>query len=119
SCIASRSAASFGEMMLTWFLINSSSRLVLLSGSLKDGLWLKKRLNSVDAKFATHAGLFESAERCLLVVYQAIDRNPAGLDLRCDSTGALNVSPTHVSVEAVLRIVGDPDCILFVLVGDN
>src|ERR1700733_4663234 len=90
-----------------------------LSGSLKDGLWLKKRLNSVDAKFATHAGLFESAERCLLVVWPAIDRNPAGLDLRCDSTDALNVSPTHVSVEAVLRIVGDPDCIFFVLVGDD
>jgi hypothetical protein len=41
---------------------------VFRSGSLKDGLWLKKRLNPVDTKFATHAGVFEPAERCLLVV---------------------------------------------------
>jgi len=38
------------------------------SGSLKDGLWLKERLDPVDAKFTTYAGVFESAERCLLVV---------------------------------------------------
>ena len=58
--------------------------------------------------------MLESAERRLLIVQHAVDRNAAGEDLRGDAARALNVRAAHVSVEAVLRIVGDSDRILLV-----
>jgi hypothetical protein len=70
-------------------------------------------------QIATDAGMLESAKWRLLIVQQATDRYPTGLDLRGNAARALNVCSAHVSVEAVLRIVGNPDCILFVLVGDD
>jgi hypothetical protein len=84
------------------------------SGSLEDGLRFEKRLDPIDAKFATHAGVFEPTERRLLIVKQAVDRNAAGEDPRGYAPRALNVRAAHVSVEAVLRIVGDSDRILLV-----
>ena len=63
--------------------------------------------------------MLESAERCLLVVQHAVDRHAAGLELRCYASCALNICAAYVSVQAILCIVGDPDRILFVLVGDD
>src|SRR5579872_3596718 len=92
---------------------------MLIPASLQDCTRLEERLDPVDTKFATDAGVFESAERRLLIVQHAVDRYATGFDLRCDATGALCVRAADVSVEAVLRIVGDPDRIFFVLVGDD
>src|ERR1700722_7398051 len=87
--------------------------------SLQYGPRFKKCLDPERSEFTADAGMLESAEWRLLVVQHAVDRHAAGLKLRCDATGALNVRAAHVSVEAVLRIVGDPDRIVFVLVGDD
>ena len=76
-------------------------------------------LDAERSEFAADAGMLESAERRLLIIQQAIDRYPAGSDLRCDATCALKIRAAHVSVEAVLRIIGDPNRILVILVGDD
>src|SRR5689334_11165748 len=77
------------------------------------------RLDPKRSEFPANARMFESAERRLLIVQQAVDRYPPGLDLRCDVACATKVRTAHVSVEAVLRIVGDSDRILFVFVRDD
>jgi hypothetical protein len=47
--------------------------------------------NAARAVLATHTRVFEPAERRLLIVQHAVDRHAAGLDLRSDASGALNV----------------------------
>jgi hypothetical protein len=46
-------------------------------------------------EFAANAGVLESAERRLLIVKHAVDRDAAGLDLRRHAAGALNVGAAH------------------------
>jgi hypothetical protein len=50
-------------------------------GSLQDGPRFKKRLDPERSEFAADAGMFESAERRLLIVKHAVDRHSAGSDL--------------------------------------
>src|SRR5579863_9607533 len=71
----------------------------------ENGPRFKIRLDPECSEFAAEAGMLESAEWSLLIVYQAIDCYSAGLDMRCDAACALNVRAAHVSVEAILRIV--------------
>jgi hypothetical protein len=60
--------------------------------SLKDGLWLEKRLNAILAIFAANAGVFESAPGRLRIVRHVIDHDAAGPQLRGNTTCALEVS---------------------------
>src|SRR5438552_3059138 len=96
SRIARRSAASVGEtvtcVLMTWFLV----RLVCLSASFEDGPRLEKRLDPERTEFTAHAGVFKSAERCLLIIKQTVDGYPADEDLRRYAAGALYVGPAHV-----------------------
>src|SRR5580658_7660342 len=87
--------------------------------SFQNGPRFKKRLDAERSEFAADTGMLESAERRLLIVQHTVDCHAAGLDLRCDAARALNVRAAYVSVESVLRIVGDPDRVFFVLVGDD
>src|SRR5258707_10793859 len=78
--MASRSAASFGEM-LTCLLMNWSSYLIQQERLLKNRFWLEKRLNSVFAIFAADAGVLKSAPGCLGIVGHGIDHDATGSQL--------------------------------------
>src|SRR5690348_9788208 len=119
--IARRSDASVAEIA-TCSLIGWSPCLLFRARQerlFEDGSWFEKRLDPECSEFTADAGMLEPAERRLLIVQHSVDRYAAGLDLRRDAACALNVRAAHVSVEAVLRIVGDLYCILFVLVSDD
>src|ERR1700746_3175521 len=90
--MASRSAASFGEM-LTCLLMNSSSYFIQQERLLKNRFWLKKRLNSVFAIFAADAGVLKSAPGCLGIVGHGIDHDATGSQLRGHAPCAIEVSP--------------------------
>src|SRR5579862_7909315 len=116
--MASRSAASFGEM-LTCLLMNSSSYLIQQERLLKNRLWLKKRLDSVFAIFAADTGVFESAPGCLRIVGHGIDHDAAGSQLGGHAACALDVTPQDGGVETVLGVVGNADGFFLRVVGDD
>src|SRR5579871_3715048 len=107
--MARRSAASPGEIVVCELMVEL----------LQDGPRFKKRLDPEQSEFTADAGMLESAERRLLVVQHAVDCHATSLDPRGDAAGALNVCAAYISVEAVFRVVGDPDRIFFVFVGDD
>src|ERR1700747_3139752 len=107
--MASRSAASFGEM-LTCLLMNSSSYFIQQERLLKNRFWLEKRLNAVLAIFAADAGVFKSAPRRIWIVRHVVDHDATGPQLRGHTTCALEVSSEDGGVEPVFGVVGNPDC---------
>src|ERR1700746_4077309 len=119
--MARRSAASSGGMA-TCLLICQLSCLThseLHERLFENCLRLEKRFDAVGAKFTANAGILESAERRLLIVKHAVDRDATGLDLRGHPAGALYVGPVHEGVEAEARVVGDPDRIFLGFIGNN
>ena len=82
------------------------------SRDFEDSPRFEKRFDPERAEFAADARVLKSTEGRLLIVKHAVDRYASGLDLGRHATGALNVRTAHVSVEAVLRVVGYPDRIL-------
>src|SRR5580700_1422474 len=104
--MASRSAASFGEM-LNFLLMNSSSYLIQQERLLKHRFWLKKRLNSVFAIFAADAGVLKSAPGCLGIVGHGIDHDAAGSQLGGHSPCAIEVGPQDSRVETIFGVVGN------------
>src|ERR1700741_269217 len=109
--------------MLMCLLMNSPSirfiRYVPQDRSLKDGLWLKKRLNAVFAIFAADTGVFESAPGCLRIVGHVIDHYAAGSQLRPHAACALDVSPQDGGVKTVFGVVGNADRFVLGVVGDH
>src|SRR5712691_3701045 len=106
--MASRSAASFGEM-LTFLLMNSSSYLIQQERLLKNRFRLKKRLDSVFAIFAADAGVLKSAPRCLRIVGHGIDHDATGSQMGGHAPCAIEVSPQNSGVEAIFGVVGNAD----------
>src|SRR6201997_2869133 len=106
--MASRSAASFGEM-LTCLLMNSSSYFLQRERLLKNRFWLKKRLNSVFAIFAADAGVLKSAPGCLGIVAHGIDHDATGSQLGGHAPCAIEVSPQDSRVETIFGVVGNAD----------
>src|ERR1700752_5098069 len=110
--MASRSAASLGEMLIC-LLMNSSSYLIQQERLLKNRFWLKKRLNSVFAIFAADTGVLKSAPGCLGIVGHGIDHAAAGSQLRGHAPCAIEGSPQDSGVEPIFEVVGKAD--LFIL----
>src|SRR6201998_939958 len=104
--MASRSAASFGEM-LTCLLMNSSSYFIQQERLLKNRFWLKKCLDSVFAIFAADAGGLKSAPRCLRIIRHVVDHDASGPYLRGHATRALKVCPKDGGVETIFGVVGN------------
>src|SRR4029077_10826138 len=67
----------------------------------------------------TRPGVFNTDERRLLVVEQAVYRYAAGKDPRGHVARAAHISPAHVGVQAVARIVGNPDRVFVIVIGDD
>src|ERR1700741_3637962 len=116
--MASRSAASFEEM-LTCLLMISSCYLIQQERLLKNRFWLKKRLNSVFAIFAADAGVLKSAPGCLGIVGHGIDHDATGSQLGGHAPCAIEVSPQDSGVETIFGVVGDADRFILGVVSDH
>jgi hypothetical protein len=55
----------------------------------------------------------------LLIVQQAVYRHAARKKLRSHVARAPCIGSVHVGVQAVARVVGNPDCIFVVVIGDD
>src|ERR1700745_460771 len=119
--MARRSAASSGEMATCLLIcqLSCSTHSEHQEGSSENCLRFEKRFDTVGAKFTAYAGILEFAERRLLIVKHAVDRDATGLDLRRHPASALYVCPVHEGVEAEARVGGDPDRIFLGFVGNN
>src|SRR6201988_2424045 len=109
--------------MLMCLLMNSPSirfiRYVPQDRPLKDGLWLKKRLNAVFAIFAADTGVFETAPGRLRIVGHFIDHDAAGPQLRGHAACAPDVTPQDGGVETVVGVVGNADRFVLGVIGDD
>src|SRR5688572_20415917 len=83
------------------------------------GLGLEELLETVVAPLAAVARLLVAAERRAEVGRCPVDADLAGADPRRDAARALEVARRHVAGEAVRRVVGDPDRIVLVVVGQD
>src|SRR5260370_42035738 len=106
--MASRSAASFGEM-LTCLLMNSSSYLIQQERLLKNRFWLKKRLDSVFAIFAADAGVLKSAPGCLGIVGHGIDHDATGSQMGGQAHGAIEGNPQNSGVDGLFGDIGNSE----------
>src|ERR1700751_247153 len=116
--MASRAAASFGEMLIC-LLMNSSSYLIQRERLLKNRFWLKKRLNSVFAIFAADAGVLKSAPGCLGIVGHGIDHDATGSQLRGHGPCAIEVRPQDSGVETIFGVVGNADRFILGVVSNH
>src|SRR5579863_5570528 len=79
----------------------------------------EKRLHPVPTIFAADAGVFESSPGCLRIIRHVVDHHSPGPYLRSHSTRALKVGPEDGGVEAIFRVVGDPDRLVLGVVSDD
>src|SRR5262249_32160555 len=69
--------------------------------------------------FAANPAGLVAAEGSAGLDHVQVDPVSAGPDLAGDLHAPLSVSGPHRSGEAVLAVIGDADCLLFILVGDH
>src|SRR3954462_1903948 len=83
------------------------------------GLDLEELLEAVRAVLAAVAAVLVATERGDGVERTTVDLDLAGADATSDLLGPLGVGSLHATRQAVDRVVGDADRILFVLVADD
>src|SRR5579859_5097528 len=86
---------------------------------LENGARFKKRIDPVSAIFTANARIFESSPGRLRIIRHVVDHNTTRPYLRGHSTRALKVGPEDGGVEAIFRVVGDPDRLVLGVISDD
>src|SRR5215472_3343379 len=108
SLIARRSAASLWEIVRCWLMSQDSST---ARGS-------RYVSNPYRPLFTADAGEFESSPRGLRIISHAIDHDAAGTYFRRHATRTLEITSEDSGMQAILRVVGDPDRLVLRVICD-